>query len=75
MEELKAVPRKGYWFLLTLIDMILLFIYSIFNLTKPSDALTRDEIDSIRRTSMKEAQKTRKRLSGPNGEAMLSPID
>lgn len=49
MKELKEVPKKGYWFMLTLIDMILLFIYSIFNLTKPSDSLTRDDIDSIRR--------------------------
>lgn len=49
MEGLKSVPKKGYWLLLTLFDMLMLFIYSIFNLTKPSDSLTREDIDSIRR--------------------------
>ena len=48
MEELKAVPRKVYWLFLTLIDMILLFFYSIFNMTKPSDSLTRDDISRLR---------------------------
>ena len=49
MEELKAVPRKIYWFVLGLIDMILIFFYSIFNLTKPSDTLTREDVDRLRR--------------------------
>lgn len=41
MKELKAAPRKLHLFLLTLLDMLLLFIYSIFNINKPSDSLTR----------------------------------
>lgn len=48
MDQIKAAPRRVYHFLTSVIEMILLFFYSIIYLTKPSDSLTRNDIDDIR---------------------------
>ena len=71
MEGLKSVPKKGYWLLLTLIDMIMLFIYSIFNLTKPSDSLSRDDIDSIRRNRSKRYNGNDMNYKGKRGSSYV----
>lgn len=48
MNTLKAAPSRLYYFIAALIEMILLFFYSILYLNKPSDSLTREDIDDIR---------------------------
>ena len=41
MDDIKAVPKKVYYFFTTLIEMILLFFYTIGGFGKPSDTLSR----------------------------------
>lgn len=48
MRELKTAPRRLYYFIASLIDMILLFFYSFIYLTKPSETLNRHDLDDIR---------------------------
>jgi hypothetical protein len=57
MDTIKTAPRKVYYFIAALIEMILLFFYSILYMGKPSDTLTREDIDGIRH----------KRRPDPNG--------
>lgn len=48
MKEIKAIPSRVYWALSTLIEMIILFFMTIGGFGKPSDSLTREDIDNIR---------------------------
>jgi hypothetical protein len=38
-----------YWFLSAIVEMILIFFLSIIKLNKPSDSLTREDINTMRR--------------------------
>lgn len=49
MQGIRQAPSKLYWFISGIIEMLLLFFLSIFKLNKPSDTLTRDDINHIRR--------------------------
>lgn len=48
MDGIKTAPKRVYYFIAALIEMLLLFFYSILYLNKPSDMLTREDIDNIR---------------------------
>lgn len=48
MDQIRTAPKRAYHFVTSIIEMILLFFYSIFYLTKPSDSLNKDDIDDIR---------------------------
>lgn len=48
MDSIKTAPRRLYYFVASLIEMILLFFLSIVYLNKPSDTLTQEDIDGIR---------------------------
>ncbi len=48
MDSLKSVPRRLYFFIGFVVEMVMLFVLSIIYMTKPSDSLTREDIDHIR---------------------------
>lgn len=48
MDSLKSVPRRLYFFIGFVVEMLMLFVLSIIYMTKPSDSLTREDIDHIR---------------------------
>lgn len=49
MDSIKRVPSKIYWTISGIIELILIFFLSIFKLNKPSDTVSRDDLDEIRR--------------------------
>ena len=48
MEEIKTAPKRLYFMVAAIIEMLLLFFYSIFYLNKPSGSLTNEDINDIR---------------------------
>lgn len=48
MEEIKTAPRRLYFMISYIIEMLLLFFYSIVYMNKPSGSLTKEDIDDIR---------------------------
>jgi len=40
-----------YWFLSAILELLLIFFYSIVKMSKPSDQLTRDDVNDMRRGS------------------------
>jgi hypothetical protein len=61
MDQIRTAPRRAYHFITSIVEMILIFFYSIFYLTKPSDSLDRNDIDDLRRG---------RKPSGNNGNDM-----
>ena len=49
MDQIRTAPRRAYHFITSIVEMILIFFYSIFYLSKPSDSLDRNDIDDLRR--------------------------
>lgn len=49
MEEIKTAPRRLYFMISYIIEMLMLFFYSVIYMNKPSGSLTNEDIDNIRR--------------------------
>lgn len=49
MESIRALPRKLYWLVSGLLELLLLYFLSIIKVSKPTGSLTRDDIRKIRR--------------------------
>ena len=49
MEGVKQIPKRIYFFFAMLIEILALFFFSIFKLSKPSDSLTSEDINDLRR--------------------------
>ena len=43
------MPNKLYWFLSGILELLLIFFYSIIKMQKPSDQLTKDDVNDMRR--------------------------
>lgn len=48
MEEIKTAPKRLYFMISYIIEMILLFFYSIIYMNKPSGSLSNEDINNIR---------------------------
>ena len=49
MEGIKAVPSRIYYFVAAIIEMLILFVFSMVKLNKPSDTLNNNDINNLRR--------------------------
>ena len=49
METIKSAPTRLYWLISGILEAILIFFMSFVHLSQPSDSLSRDDIENIRR--------------------------
>lgn len=67
MEGVKSIPKKLYFLVAAIIEMLALFFFSIFKLNKPSDSLDSSDISDIRHNRKPKSNGNDMRYKGKRG--------